>query len=150
MPLKDESRRYRVVVFYHPYLPSSIRGTPSRLSEKDTDRIRMVCVTSYPFGKDSYTYDQAVDVLSIFTARWQAGGGEPCMEPYAESVEAAPGPDGPPRRFTLADVVGSRRADALLKRLAGATPATPGGRREASSRRRVSSLFRCDEEDDGD
>lgn len=66
---------YRVIAPCLPYLGRPERGKPKE-----------IVVVSYPFEDSSYTYEEAVDVLRIFTDRWFAGGARPVLEPYMKAL----------------------------------------------------------------
>jgi hypothetical protein len=66
-----KSLEYRVVAPCVPYLGRTPEGRPKEIA-----------VVSYPFEDKTYSYEEAVDVLRIFTDRWRMGGSRPILEPF--------------------------------------------------------------------
>jgi len=66
-----KSFEYRVIAPCIPYLGRSPDG-----------RAKEIAVISYPFEDTTYSYEEAVDVLRIFTDRWIVGGSRPLLRPF--------------------------------------------------------------------
>jgi hypothetical protein len=65
---------------------------------------------SFPLDDASYSYSEAVDVLEIFTSRWQHTRCDPWTEPYAKAMGE------PEVTFTLTEFKNNKDADVLLEK----------------------------------
>lgn len=102
-----KSLEYRVIAPCVPYLGRTPEGRPKEIA-----------IVSYPFEDTSYTYEEAVDVLRIFTDRWRVGGCRPILEPYMMAL-----PETLSIRVTLLELEQRSDANAFISMLrAGVRP----------------------------
>jgi len=102
-----KSLEYRVIAPCVPYLGRNPDGRPKEIA-----------VISYPFEDTTYSYEEAVDVLRIFTDRWRVGGSRPILEPFM--VAQPPSLDV---RITLLELEQRSDANAFIAALrAGVRP----------------------------
>lgn len=102
-----KSLEYRVIAPCIPYLGRSPGG-----------RAKEIAVISYPFEDTTYSYEEAVDVLRIFTDRWLIGGSRSLLRPFMVAQPPALGV-----RITLEELEQRGDADAFIAMLrAGGRP----------------------------
>jgi hypothetical protein len=106
-----KARRFKVVVPHVPYLPSDqvIQVSYQQIKD-DGEFYKYIRLKAFPLDDLSYSYAEAVDVLEIFTSRWQHGRCDPWTEPYAKAV------GDPEVTFTLTEFKNNKDADVLLEK----------------------------------
>jgi hypothetical protein len=104
-------RRFKVVVPHVPYLPSDqdVQVSYSRVRD-DGEFYQFIKLKAFPLDEASYSYQEAVDVLEIFTSRWQHGRCDLWTEPYAKAI------GDPEVTFTLTEFKLSSDAVKLLEK----------------------------------
>ena len=106
-----KQRQFKVVVPHTPYLPSDqVVKMPFQQIKDDGEFYKYIVLKSFPLDDVTYSYDEAIDVLEIFTTRWQNGRCDPWTEPYAKAF------GNPEVSFTLTEFKNSKDADILLKK----------------------------------
>jgi hypothetical protein len=106
-----KNRLFKVVVPHVPYLPSDQVTPASYQRIKDDDQFyKYIKLKIFPLDDLTYSYQEAVDVLEIFTARWLHGNSDPWTEPYAKAV------GDPEITFTLSEFKNNKDADILLEK----------------------------------
>ena len=105
------SRRFKVVVPHVPYLPSDqdVPVSYSRVKD-DGEFYQFIKLKVFPLDEASYSYQESVDVLEIFTSRWQHGKCDLWTEPYAKAI------GDPEVTFTLTEFKSSSDAVKLLEK----------------------------------
>lgn len=94
-----------------PYLPSDQIVPVSYNRIKDDEAFyQFIKLKTFPLDDATYSYEEAVDVLEIFTSRWQHGREDPWTEPYAKAVGDAE------FTFTLAEFKTNKDAAKLLEK----------------------------------
>lgn len=104
-------RRFKVVVPHVPYLPSDqiVQASYQRIKD-DGELYKFIKLKVFPLDDVTYTYQEAVDVLEIFTSRWQHGRCDPWTAPYAKAV------GDPEVSFTLIEFKANKDASKLLEK----------------------------------
>ena len=106
--------RFKVVVPHVPYLPSDQVVPVSYNRIKDDEAFyQYIKLKSFPLDDTTYSYEEAVDVLEIFTSRWQHGKEDPWTEPYAKAVSSDTTTQF---TFTLAEFKTNKDAAILLEK----------------------------------
>lgn len=108
---KFKDRRFKVVVPHIPYLPSDqvVQASYQQIKD-DGEFYKYIRLKSFPLDDASYSYAEAVDVLEIFTSRWQHTRCDPWTEPYAKAMGE------PEVTFTLTEFKNNKDADVLLEK----------------------------------
>jgi hypothetical protein len=108
---QQSEERFKVVVPHVPYLPSDQVVPVSYNRIKDDEAFyQYIKLKSFPLDDATYSYEEAVDVLEIFTSRWQHGREDPWTEPYAKAVGNCE------FTFTLAEFKTNKDAAILLEK----------------------------------
>jgi hypothetical protein len=106
-----KDRRFKVLVPHVPYLPSDQEIKVNFKQVKDDEEFyKYIRLKIFPLDDVTYSFSEAVDVLEIFTSRWQHGRSDPWTEPYAKAV------GDPEATFTLSELAGSKDAYRLLEK----------------------------------
>lgn len=106
-----KDRRFKVVVPHIPYLPSDQEAKVNFKDVKDDEQFyRFIKLKAFPLDEVTYTFSEAIDVLEIFTSRWQHGRCDAWTEPYAKAVGE------PEHTFTLSEIIGNKDANKLLEK----------------------------------
>jgi hypothetical protein len=107
--IKEEGVRFKVVVPHIPYLPSD-QDLPVSYQRVNDDKpvFQYIKLKSFPLDDASYSYEEAIDVLEIFTSRWQLGRCDPLTEPYAKAISDSS------VTFTLMEFKSTEDAEDLL------------------------------------
>lgn len=108
---KFKDKRFKVVVPHIPYLPSDqvVQASYQRIKD-DEQFYKYIRLKSFPLDDVTYSYEEAIDVLEIFTSRWLNGNSDPWTEPYAKSTGEHE------FTFTLTEFKNSEDADKLLEK----------------------------------
>jgi hypothetical protein len=109
---KLEDKQFKVVVPHVPYLPSDqpVKVSYSRI--KDGAKVYdFLLLKSFPLDDKTYSYQEAIDVLEIFTSRWNHTDKDPWTEPYAKVVSVSE-----EFTFTLSEFSMSQDAAEMLQK----------------------------------
>lgn len=109
---KLTDKQFRVVVPHIPYLPSDqpVKVSYSRIKD-NSNTYAYLLLKSFPLDDKTYSYEEAIDVLEIFTSRWHHTPMDPWTEPYAQVVSV-----DQDFTFTLAEFRLSEDASEMLKK----------------------------------
>jgi hypothetical protein len=106
-----EKRRFKVIVPHIPYLPSDQDVQVSYQRVKDDGELyKYIKLKAFPLDDATYSYSESVDVLEIFTSRWQHGRCDPWTAPYSKAVGE------PAVSFTLSEFKANKDASKLLEK----------------------------------
>lgn len=106
-----KDRCFKVVVPHIPYL-SSDQDVKVNYSQVKDDReiYAFIRLKTFPLDEQTYTYQEAIDVLEIFNSRWQHTRADPWTEPYAKAV------GDPEVTFTLTEFKNYKDASVMLEK----------------------------------